>query len=301
MLRFQNITIKTGKRIQIDDLSLDVPDGAVLCLTGSDLTARSLMLKLGTGNLLPDQGEILLDDISVTREPKRLFDRIGYLPRRNGNYRQIRVYEYYEMVLAMYRIRGRNLRRRIEKVLQMLSLQNYSNRFIEELPADAMPFFRLGSAFLHDPDWLFLDLPFEGLDAENRAEIVTVLLDLHEKGTSMILNTEMYPDLIGFITDVAAIDSGKLGLCGQIEEVYENLLKGSPVTMTVLSDMDLALEVLKENSLVDRVLVKNNEVIFHFRGEEKEEAELLRDIVKRGALIQNYSRDRIQINEMFRS
>ena len=110
----------------------------------------------------------------------------------------------------------------------------------------------------------------------------------------------MYPDLLGFITDIAVIEEGRTGMCGQIEEVYENLLKRSPVTMRVLSGMEEALAVLKKDKLVDRVTVKDHDVIFRFRGEEKEEADLLADLVGAGALIQSYTRDRIGINEMFR-
>ena len=58
--------------------------------------------------------------------------------------------------------------------------------------------------------------------------------------------------------------------------------------------------VLKQNSLVDRVTVDGMDVIFRFNGEEKAEAELLNDLVLSGALIQNYMRDRVNIEQIFR-
>ena len=230
----------------------------------------------------------------------QLYSSIGYMTGLPGNYHDIKVYEYYEMILSLYRIRGRNRRKRIEEVLSLLSLEDYGDLFVEDLPADSLPLFSLGRAILHQPDWLFLNQPFSGLDSEGRARIVNILLDLHEKGVSMVLNTEMYPDLLGFITDIAVIEDGKTGIYGQVEEVYENLLRKSPVTMKILSGMDKALAVLKADSLVDRVTVKENEIIFRYRGEEKEEADLLTSLIEAGVLVQSYTRDRIRINEMFR-
>ena len=125
--------------------------------------------------------------------------------------------------------------------------------------------------------------------------MIGILLTLHEKGTSIILNTPMYPEMMGFITDVLVMESGKNLTFGPVEEVYAEALCKSPVRMHILAQMEKALEVLKENPLVDR-----DDVIFRFNGGEKEEAELLTDLVASGALIHNYMRDQADIEEIFR-
>ncbi len=68
----------------------------------------------------------------------------------------------------------------------------------------------------------------------------------------------------------------------------------------MLAGIEEALAVLKENALVDRVTVDEQDVIFRFNGGQREEAELLTDLVASGAFIQNYMRDRINIEEVFR-
>ena len=103
--------------------------------------------------------------------------------------------------------------------------------------------------------------------------MIGILLTLHEKGTSIILNTPMYPEMMGFITDVLVMESGKNLTFGPVEEVYAEALCKSPVRMHILAQMEKALEVLKENPLVDRVTVDGDDVIFRFNGGEKEEAE----------------------------
>ena len=149
-------------------------------------------------------------------------------------------------------------------------------------------------------EWLLMDEPFDNMSVTARRKMIGILLTLHEKGTSIILNTPMYPEMMGFITDVLVMESGKNLTFGPVEEVYAEALCKSPVRMHILAQMEKALEVLKENPLVDRVTVDGDDVIFRFNGGEKEEAELLTDLVASGALIHNYMRDQADIEEIFR-
>ena len=87
---------------------------------------------------------------------------------------------------------------------------------------------------------------------------------------------------------------------GETDDIFETALKKSPVRMHILAGMEEALAVLKENSLVDRVTVDEQDVIFRFNGGQQEEAELLTDLVASGAFIQNFMRDRVNIEEVFR-
>ena len=179
-------------------------------------------------------------------------------------------------------------------------MKEYEGAFIGELPAETLPFLYLGKAILQEPEWLLMDEPFDNMSVTARRKMIGILLTLHEKGTSIILNTPMYPEMMGFITDVLVMESGKNLTFGPVEEVYAEALCKSPVRMHILAQMEKALEVLKENPLVERVTVDGDDVIFRFNGGEKEEAELLTDLVASGALIHNYMRDQADIEEIFR-
>ena len=202
--------------------------------------------------------------------------------------------------LELYKVGGRYRSRRIEEVLELLDIKEYEGAFIGELPAETLPFLYLGKAILQEPEWLLMDEPFDNMSVTARRKMIGILLTLHEKGTSIILNTPMYPEMMGFITDVLVMESGKNLTFGPVEEVYAEALCKSPVRMHILAQMEKALEVLKENPLVDRVTVDGDDVIFRFNGGEKEEAELLTDLVASGALIHNYMRDQADIEEIFR-
>lgn len=299
MLSFRNVTIKKDKQLILDDFSLEIPTGAMLALVGPDRQARSMILEAASGHVVPDSGDVLLDGLSIFMNREDCFLRMGYMPGVRGFPRQLRTAEYYEMILSLYRIRGRNQRVRIGEVLDFLGLSACRDSFIEDLAPETRHMLWLGSAILHEPEWLFLENPFQSLEQSSREKVIHILLSLHERGTSIVINSMPVPDLMAMITDVAAIREGKVYISGPLGEVYEEILRQSPVKMKVLSNMDQALAVLKENALVERVTVKDNEVIFRFTGEETEEARLLSSLVDSGALVQNYTRDRLSMNEMF--
>ena len=236
MLDFQNISIqRKGKKV-LDDFSLKAPDGVILALLGEDKEGKSTLLKAASGGEKPETGDIYIDGISIYEKGENAYCNFGYMSKEYGFYSLLKVEEYYELFLALYKVGGRYRSRRIEEVLELLDMKEYEGAFIGELPAETLPFL-------------------------------------------------YYPEMMGFITDVLVMESGKNLTFGPVEEVYAEALCKSPVRMHILAQMEKALEVLKENPLVDRVTVDGDDVIFRFNGGEKEEAELLTDLVASGALI----------------
>ncbi len=300
MLDFQNVSVYAKKKKILDQFTLSAPDGVILALLGSDKKAKSMILKVASGSVCPDEGDVLLDGDSIYTEENNSWSRFGYMARDYGFYPLLKVEEYYELFLSLYKVGGRDRRKRIEEVLELLDLQHYEETFIGEMPVERLPFLYLGKMILQEPKWLLFDEPFAGMDLSIRREMIKKLLLLHEQGMSLIISTSMYPEMLGFITDIAVIEDGKSGTFGPVEEVYDEALKESPVRMHVLAEMESALEVLKKNPMVARVTVDNDHVIFRFNGGEKEEAELLTDLVASGALIQNYMRDQADIEDILR-
>ena len=298
MLEFQNLTIRRDNRTILDQLHMEIAPGTVLGLVGPDADAKMTILRASAGIAFPSEGDILLDGDSVFDKKSGAWMRYGYLSRDHVLFHQLKLFEYYEMYLSLYKIRGRIARIRIEDLIEELALEKYTDLYLEELPLEMKAFVSLGQAILHEPQWLFLDQPFDGLDGAGRERMRNLLARLHEEGISIILNCSMLPEVAGLLTDVLVLEEGKVVISGPIEEVVERVMHERPVRMHVLSNMDGALDVLKTNDLVERVIVDGSHVLFRFRGDEVEEARLLSSIVKNGVLLQNYTRDRVNLDDI---
>ena len=300
MLEFQNISIYRREKRILDDFNLKIPDGAIMGLLGSDSKAKSMILAAASGSQAPDYGQILLNGVSIYQGRSRSYQNFGYMPRESGFYDLLRVDEYFELFLSLYKVNGRYRQKRMEEVAELFGIRQYMSAFIMELPAEMLPFLCLAKTVLHDPEWLLLDEPFANLNSSSRNSMIKILLMLQEEGKSIVVNSQMFPETRDFFTDVALVEDGRVVVEGETEDIFETALKKSPVRMHVLAGLDEALEVLKMNTLVDRVTVDEKEVIFRFNGGEREEAELLTDLVASGAFIQKFMRDRVNIEEVFR-
>ena len=300
MLEFQNISIYRREKRILDDFNLKIPDGAIMGLLGSDSKAKSMILAAASGSQAPDYGQILLNGVSIYQGRSRSYQNFGYMPREYGFYDLFRVDEYFELFLSLYKVNGRYRQKRMEEVAELFGIRQYMSAFIMELPAEMLPFLCLAKTVLHDPEWLLLDEPFANLNSSSRNSMIKILLMLQEEGKSIVVNSQMFPETRDFFTDVALVEDGRVVVEGETEDIFETALKKSPVRMHVLAGLDEALEVLKMNTLVDRVTVDEKEVIFRFNGGEREEAELLTDLVASGAFIQKFMRDRVNIEEVFR-
>ena len=302
MIEFQNITVKENDRTVLDDFSLVIPDRVIMGLVGSDDAAKSCLLAVAGGVKHPDEGRVFLDEEPLESEDKNsdLYEQIGYMPGHYGFYDLLRLEEYFEFFLSLYRVNPRYWEKRTEAVLKLTDMEEFSGAYINEIPADRHPFLCLGKTILHDPEWLFLDDPFLGLNVSGRNQMISILLQLQEQGKSIVIQSQLFPELLDFYTDVTVIEEGRSIASGLIQDVYEIAMKQSPVRMHVIAGMDGALAVLKQNSLVERVTVSDMDVIFRFNGGAREEAELLADLVEGGALIQNYMRNHVNIEQIFK-
>lgn len=300
MIEMVKVTLTRNKQTILDDLSLQIPDHRMFGIFGSDHQSRSMILKMAAGLEEPERGRVTVDGEPVYERRSNTYLKTGYLPDHIGLYSQLKLEEYYEMILSLYRIYGRNRIVRMEEVSSRLNLTAYMDRYLDETPQEMYPFLGLGAAILHEPDWLILNEPFESLNVAGRERMIEILRDLYDEGISFLINTQVFGELTGFLTDIAVIEDGRVMVSGSIEEVMAREMEVCPVRMQVIDGMEEALKVLKESPVVERVTVTDHDVILRFSGDEREEAQLLSQITAAGALVRNYHRDQVNLEDILR-
>ena len=297
MLEYQNITIHRKKRKIVENISLSLEDGVIFGFLGSDREAGSTILQASVGRVKPSFGEIILDGEPVT-SPGSVYLKTGYMSKNYGFYEQLTVEEYYEVFLALYKVNGRYRGRRVDEVLNFLEMEEYRNSFIGDVPKELRPFLCLGKTILHDPSWLFFDEPFANMAPADRKRMLDYLWMLWEQGKSLVISSQIYPELPSFLSDMAVMEGGRIVTSGTVDSCYEKALKESPIRMCVLEGMDEAVRILRENDLVERVTVNGEDVILLFSGGEKEEAQLLSRLVDAGVSVCRYVRDPIDLDQL---
>jgi ABC-2 type transport system ATP-binding protein len=183
-VEIRDVTKTFGDVVAVDDLSLDVPAASVYGFIGPNGSGKTTTLRMIMNIFYPDGGNITVLGDST---PGACTDRIGYLPEERGLYRRMKVREvlrFYGELKA-----GRGVNREVDEWLERMDLAAWADKKVETLSKGMSQKVQFIASVVSNPEVLILDEPFAGLDPVNTDVIRTAVLDLQEKGTTVIFST----------------------------------------------------------------------------------------------------------------
>ncbi len=202
-----------GNQKALDSVSFSIKSGEVVGLLGPNGAGKSTLMKSVTGAILPDSGEIKLDDFSVLNQPIETKKRIGFLPENNPLYYEMYVREYLKFVADI-----RNEKKeRIEEVIKKVGLTPESHKKIGQLSKGYKQRVGLAQAILSNPEILILDEPTNGLDPNQILEIREVIREIG-KSKTVILSTHIMQEVEALCSRVILLNKGKIVSDSPIEE-----------------------------------------------------------------------------------
>ncbi|MBI4082916.1 MAG: ABC transporter ATP-binding protein [Candidatus Lambdaproteobacteria bacterium] len=188
MLSLEHVVKQMGSVRAIDDLSLDVPEGMLFGLLGPNGAGKTTLLRLVMGLLRADSGRITLFGRLPPTDPAvpRL---LGYMPQQLAVYPGLSVVENIAFYGHLYGIAGAELRRRTERLLEMVELTPRRKSPVGQLSGGMVRRVMLATTMVHQPRLLILDEPTAGVDPLLRLKFWEWFGDLRAKGTSIIVTT----------------------------------------------------------------------------------------------------------------
>ena len=176
-----------GNQKVLKDINLSLPEGQIIGLLGPNGAGKSTLMKIITGFISPDSGEVWVKENSVLNEPMHTKKKIGYLPEHNQLYPEMYVREYLAFVADIFKVPTK----RIEEVVIETGLSPEAHKKIAELSKGYKQRVGLAAAILHNPDILILDEPTTGLDPNQLIEIRELIKKLGKEKT-ILLSTHIY-------------------------------------------------------------------------------------------------------------
>jgi len=208
-----SLTKSYGNQKALDSVSFSIKSGEVVGLLGPNGAGKSTLMKSVTGAILPDSGEIKVDEFSVLNQPIETKKRIGFLPENNPLYYEMYVREYLKFVAEI-----RNEKKeRIEEVIKKVGLTPESHKKIGQLSKGYKQRVGLAQAILSNPEILILDEPTNGLDPNQILEIREVIREIG-KSKTVILSTHIMQEVEALCSRVILLNKGKIVSDSPIEE-----------------------------------------------------------------------------------
>ena len=286
--------------VAVSDLSLRVPRGAVYGLLGPNGAGKTTTIRMILNIIAPDSGTIRI--LGRPANDPALTDHVGYLPEERGLYRKMQVRRILRFLAELKGMKRDAADKRIDEWLVRFDLKTPEKDWglskIDELSRGMQQKVQFIGTLLHDPDLIILDEPFSGLDPINAQALKDTIIELKQRGKTIIFSTHLMDNAERLCDSVCIIARGEKVLDGSISEIKHSHgsrnialgLGGAPssAVATVLSDKALVSRVDDSNRYFEIELAA-----------DADPQELLQRIVSTGASVNRFEIVQPSLHQIF--
>jgi len=217
----QNLSKNYGDFSAVSEASFEVQSGNICALLGPNGAGKSTIVKMLTGLTEPSSGTAMVGGIPVRNAA--LKQTIGVLPENLALFDSLTVKEHLELTGAAYKVHADDIRLRMDQLLRILRLQHGKDTFIHQCSYGMKKKTALAMALLPNPQVLFLDEPFEGIDPITAETIRIQLRAIAHKGVTVLLTSHIL-SLVDRVADqVVMINRGKIVWNSRLNELPKAL------------------------------------------------------------------------------
>jgi ABC-2 type transport system ATP-binding protein len=243
LLEVKNVVKQFAGHRALDGVSLEVPENSVYGLLGPNGAGKTTLIRIINCITAPDSGEVLLNGKRMTAEDVR---HIGYLPEERGLYKKMKIGE---QALYLAQLRGmskKDAQKALKYWFEKFEIQTWWDKKVEELSKGMAQKVQFITTILHDPKLLIFDEPFSGFDPVNADLLKREILELRDKGATIIFSTHNMGTVEDLCENISLVDKSKIVLQGNVADI-----RASHATHTYL------LKTRKEVEITDFELINN--------------------------------------------
>lgn len=299
MLEIKDLVKNYGKFTAVDHLTLSVGKGAICGFVGPNGAGKTTTMRIMSGLLNASSGNVIIDGVDVTKNPRALREKIGYMPDFFGVYDNLKVTEYMDFYAGAYGIAYKDRAPIIDNLLEIVDLSHKKESYVDSLSRGMKQRLCLARSLVHDPDLLILDEPASGLDPRARVEMKEVLKQLQEMGKTIIISSHILPELAEMCTEVCIINHGKLAAQGSVQEIMQKLSQKRIIHIEPLREMEKMVQILKEQPTIQSIVENTKDVEFDFTGNNDELSGVLKQLIMADIPLISFKEKEGNLEEVF--
>ena len=299
MLELKQLVKRYGSFTAVDHLSLTIPDGSIYGFVGPNGAGKTTTMRMMAGLLRATEGSILLGDVDMTKNPRMLRAKIGYMPDFFGVYDNLKVTEYMDFYAGAYEIPYRERGEIIDNLLEIVDLSHKKNDYVDALSRGMKQRLCLARSLVHDPSLLILDEPASGLDPRARGEMKEVLKQLQTLGKTVVISSHILPELAEMCTEVGIIHHGTLAAQGTVHDIMRKLTQKRMICVRPLGQVERVVAILQELPAVGGITANVADITFDFDGTDEMLADILRRLVEAEIPILSFQEKQGNLEEIF--
>jgi len=216
IIELSGVTKAFGSVLAVNDLSLEVPKGSIYGFIGPNGSGKTTTIRMIMKIMYPDRGKLLVNGRETNLERLK---NVGYLPEDRGLYKKMKIGELLQFHGELND--GTNLPSLINYWLERLELKAYKEKKVETLSKGMRQKLQFIATILHQPELIILDEPFSGLDPVNADMMKDIILELQQKGATIIFSTHDMAMAERMCDYIFMINKGKKVLDGTLDHIQD--------------------------------------------------------------------------------
>lgn len=226
VLSISGITKKFGDLTAVKDLSLKLSKGVICGLLGPNGAGKTTTIRMIMNIIIPDRGEI---KILGKKMDEKLKEMIGYLPEERGLYPKMKVDDLLSFFAGIKGISKKEAKKIINYWLERLEIADWKTKKINELSKGMQQKIQFIITIFNDPQLLILDEPFIGLDPINTELFKDIILELKQKGKTILFSTHIMEQAEKLCDEICLINKGENILSGKLSQIKRNFGKNTVI------------------------------------------------------------------------
>ena len=269
----------TSSRWAIEDINFQIDEAGVVGLLGSNGAGKSTTMNIICGVMRQTTGEVYIDGINTLKEPVKARKLIGFLPQKPPLYPDLTIDEYLRFCAEIQWMDKKKIKSAIAVAEERCGITHMKDRLLRNLSGGYQQRVGLAQAILHDPKFVVLDEPTNGLDPNQILEIRQLIRDIAQERT-VILSTHILTEVQAVCDHILMIEEGKLVFMGTVDE-FDNYIE--PNTLYLEFDqLPVVDELMKLPGIKRAEVLDNHGVRLWYDGERGTIKQVMREAVSRG-------------------
>lgn len=212
IIQVRDLVKRYGDVVAVDGLSFEVGHGEIFGLLGPNGAGKTTTIRVIMDILDPDGGSVTV----LGQPPGRAKESVGYLPEERGLYRNLKVLDTLVYLAELKGVARRQAQERAMKLLERIQLEDWGTRKVRDLSQGMQQRLQFAATLIHDPEVLFLDEPFQGLDPVNAERIKNFIANLQQEGKTIVLSTHQMNRVEALCNRILLINRGQAVLYGPL-------------------------------------------------------------------------------------
>lgn len=246
----KNLSHRYSVQWAVKDVSFEINEKGVTGLLGSNGAGKSTTMNIICGVLNQTQGDVFINGVNLRENPVEAKKNIGFLPQQPPLYTDLTVGEYLRHAALLRLVEPDKVDEAVELALEKCSITHFKDRLIKNLSGGYQQRVGIAQAIVHNPQFVVLDEPTNGLDPNQIVDIRNLIRDI-AKHHAVLLSTHILSEVQAICDNIYMIESGKLVFSGTMEEFDNYVAPESFIVEFANSPSKEILESLTENNGIE--------------------------------------------------